>query len=165
MIFAYNIPFELSDEEFQKYVKEHKIEDQIVKRTNIFDVYMKERMNIKRSTSIISFASFLFLSLNVFIISLIIKMHYFVNRKEMVLKNILGYSILEKNKGVIILHTIISMLTIIILIITSLITNLVNPMILLIVSILIILSEMLVLVTAIRKNEKILVSHVIKGGN
>ena len=96
LYYAYSTPYDLSGHEYEELIEKFQLENQIAKRTNIYEVFTFELNNIRRNTTMLLFMNLLFLGLNFLILAFIIKCITFCV-KEFVLKTILGYSIL-KNK-------------------------------------------------------------------
>ncbi len=162
--FAYSIPYRLTEQEFSKVIDKYQLENQIKKQTNIYERYISDLKNINRNTILLLFISLLFIILNMIIISYIIRMQYFINRKELVLKTILGYSVVEKSFGLINIQILFVLVGIITVLVLNGILERFNLMVFGIISIILITQEVIVIYSNIKKNERILLSHVIKGG-
>ena len=165
LYYAYHIPYGVSQEVFQDFIIEKSLEHQIVHYSNVFEYYQNELKHIRRNVLILMFVSLLFLFLNFVMLSVIIELYYTLNKKELVLKSVLGYSVVEKNVAIIIMQIVITLIALCsVYFVNYFVAGVENNIFILIVFILFII-ECFALYFPIRKHEKILVSHIVKGGD
>lgn len=164
LYFAYSIPYSLEQVEFNKIIKDFKLENQISKKTNILDSYIFGLKNIRRSTSLLIFMTMFFVVLNLLILSFIIRMQYYLHKKELVLKTILGYKVSEKNRKLIGIQ--IGIITMVLIISTGCYISLsmLNIKVLAVLIAIILIIEVLAMIRQIWRNEKQLLAQVVKGG-
>lgn len=110
--YLHDIMYKISDEEFNQFVNENNLQDQIVSKTNVLENYEK-KWDIARRVLIANLIfSGLVLFLEIIIISSIIKLEYDVNSIELSLKKVLGYSKLEKHRRLILLTVVTTVISI-----------------------------------------------------
>lgn len=166
-VYLYDIMYDISDMEFDRFVQEHHLNETnaILAKTNVLQKY-NESWNIAQRTLYVNCVfSLLVLLLEFIIITSIIKLEYEVNAIQLSIKKILGHSVWEKNRKIILMTLITTLLSIGIAITTSLLLGLNSAGYLGLGGVIILASEMLVIFLYIRKIEKLKIQNILKGGN
>ncbi|GLB61479.1 DUF1430 domain-containing protein [Cytobacillus sp. NCCP-133] len=164
--FVHEVMYKISnDGDFNQFVKEYDLTNQIVSKTNVLESYNNKWTNVKRVLYINFIFSILVLLLELIIISSIIKMEYEVNAIELSIKKVMGYSIFEKNRKIILITVITTMLSIVSSFIAAILINLEDPGYLVFGGIIILVLELLVIWFYIRKVENAKIQTILKGGN
>lgn len=160
-----NIMYKLNDEKFAAFVKEHGMEGEIIYKNNVYENYMGKWTIAKRILYINFIFSALVLILEFIIITAIIKMEYEVNAIELSIKKVLGYSMAEKNRKIIFITIITTLLSILFAVFISIFYKLDEMSYLAAGGAAILVLEMAVIIFYIRRIEKAKIQSVLKGGN
>ena len=115
---ALSTMYKVKDNEFEKFCQDHNLQNQIVVKSNVWDVYQYNLNIMLRSMYINIILSILIILLEILMIGVIIRIEYQVNSIEIFLKKILGYTVWEIHKKIIcmaIINALIAALTGIIL--------------------------------------------------
>lgn len=163
--FVPEIMYKISNDEFNRFVDENNLTNQIVTKTNILDNYNHKWISAKRVLYINFIFSILVLFLEFIIISSILKMEYEVNAIELAIKKVLGHSILEKNKKIILMTVITTILSILSTVVVAIMMNFKEVFYLALGGISIIVLELSVIWYYIRKIENSKIQKILKGGN
>ena len=163
--FTEEIMFKITDIEFNQFVQEHGLTGELVKKTNVLDKYNNSWNTAKRVLIINLIFSMLVLFLEFMIITSIIKLEYEVNAIELSIKKVLGHSVLAKNRKIILITLITTLLSIGAAIITAILLNLEQVYYLASGGIAILVLELAVISFYIRRIEKIKLQKILKGGN
>ncbi|MBB3907805.1 hypothetical protein [Anoxybacteroides rupiense] len=158
----YKIP---SEQEFNRFVEAHDLKGQIVAKTNVFENYKNKWVMAKRVLYMNSIFSLLVLLLEWIIISSIIKLEYEVNAIELSIKKVLGHSIFEKNRKIVLMTAVTTLLSIISAVWVAYALGLSDVYYLVVGGVVIIVLELLVIVFYICKIENAKISKILKGGN
>jgi hypothetical protein len=113
MYYAYNIMYDVPREQFQDFIQEYQLTDQIVIEPNAMEVYGNNWAIIARNMKLVIILSIFILLLETVLIATIIRLEYRFNSTEMALKKVLGYSLFRRNSSLIIVTVISSLLGII----------------------------------------------------
>jgi putative ABC transport system permease protein len=159
------IMYKISDNEFNRFIKEHDLNGQIVAKTNVLENYNNKWTNAKRILFINLIFSILVLFLELIIISSIIKMEYEVNAVELSIKKVMGYSMFQKNRKIILLTIITTITSILAAIIVALVMDLTVVINLIAGGFVILAVELSVISVHIRKVENSKIQKILKGGN
>jgi hypothetical protein len=163
LYYAYNVMYCITDEEFNKFKKDYKLEQHIAKETDSLEEYKLNQKLISRLSRIVLVLTFFIILIEVVIIMLIIRMEYSINAVEITLKKLLGYGILERNGRIIGLITFGSVICIIVSTIINIILKLETAKYLLLGSALIFILELFYTLFRIRAIEKIKTANILKG--
>ena len=131
----------------------------------MLDKYNNSWNTTKRVLIINLIFSMLVLFLEFMIITSIIKLEYEVNAIELSIKKVLGHSVLAKNRKIILITLITTLLSIGAAIITAILLNLEQVYYLASGGIAILVLELAVISFYIRRIEKIKLQKILKGGN
>ncbi|MNW45228.1 hypothetical protein D3C74_224870 [compost metagenome] len=166
-VYLYDIMYDITDEEFNQFVQEHQLNETnaILAKTNVLQKYNESWNIAKRTLYINCVFSILVLFLEFMIITSIIKLEYEVNAVELSVKKVLGHSVWEKNRKIILMTLITTLFSIGIAITTSLLLKLNSAVYLSLGGLIILVSEMIVIFLYIRKIEKLKIQNILKGGN
>lgn len=161
---AYDFMYEITDQKYEQFISTHQLEDELHIRTNVEELYLHNWTIIKRSMYISIILLSLILLLNTFVISTILRMEYTLNAKQLLLMKLFGNSIWARNKKIILLTVLTSLISTITAIMISLYLNLPHIKYLLIGSMLLLVVEVVVLFLNIRSVEKNNLVKIFKGG-
>ncbi|MCM3006846.1 DUF1430 domain-containing protein [Priestia koreensis] len=159
------IMYKTSDKEFDQFIENNHLKGQMVSKTNVLDHYEGKWLVAKRLLYLNVVFSILILALEFIIISSIIKMEYHHNSIELAVKKTLGYGSFEKNKKIILITFITSILSTGVAIGVSSFLTLGKEIPLAIGGIILFLLEVLVIVYYSNKVEKSNIQKILKGGN
>lgn len=154
-----------SDDEFDKFLYENNLQDQIVIKTNVLEKYENSLVIAKRILYINLVFSILVLLLEIIIINSIIRLEYEVNAIELSIKKVMGYSILEKNKKIILMTVVTTISSIVVAVVGATIMNLQEALYLVVGGFVILILELFVIIFHIEKIENSKVQKILKGGN
>lgn len=101
MGYAYTTMYEISEKEFQHFIAEFQLADQIAVESNVLDIYEYNWALISRNMKIILTLSAFLLLLEMMMIVFIIRLEYRLHSVEMALKKIYGYTLLKRNQKII----------------------------------------------------------------
>lgn len=163
--YLHDIMYKISDDEFNKFVDEHNLTDQIVSKTNVFENFENKWVVAKRVLYINFIFSILVLSLEFIIISSIIKLEYEVNAMELAIKKVMGHSLFEKHGKLILMTIITTILSILTSVIIAMIIEFNKFYFLILGGIVILLLELFLITFYIRRTENEKIQKVLKGGN
>lgn len=165
MTYLHEVMYKISSKEFNQFIKKHNLRNQIVTKTNALKNYNKKWTAAKRVLYMNFIFSLLILTLEFMIIGSIIKMEYEVNAIELSIKKVLGYSIIEKNRKIITMTVITTLLSIVSAVVVAVMlrSEIVNYLI--IGGIIILFMELAVIFFHIRKIENTKIQKILKGGN
>ncbi|EGI2114996.1 DUF1430 domain-containing protein [Listeria monocytogenes] len=163
--YVHDIMYDISNKEFNNFIKQNNLQGQIVSKTNVMDSYNKNWNNAKRVLYINLVFTILVLILEFIVITSIIKLEYEVNSIELSIKKVLGYSMIEKNKKIILITFITTIISIISTLIAASILQLDKTFYLAIGGTVILVLELLVIAFYIYKIERSKIQKILKGGN
>lgn len=113
MYYAYSTMYNIPEQDFNNFIEEYQLPDQIVVKSNAMDVYEYNWAIMSRNMKLIVILSFFLLALEIALISFIIKLEYQFNAMELALKKVLGYSLFARNKRLILITLVVFLLSII----------------------------------------------------
>ena len=113
MYYAYSTMYNIPEQDFNNFIEEYQLSDQIVVKSNVLDVYEYNWAIMSRNMKLIVILSFFLLALEIALISFIIKLEYQFNAMELALKKVLGYSLYARNKRLILITLVVFLLSII----------------------------------------------------
>ncbi len=161
--YAYHVLYNLTEEEFNSFVKKHQLEDQIVRRTNALEFYEHNWTIIKRAVKLASSLSVFLLALELILILLILKMEYRMHSVEIALKKVLGYSLFARNRQVLILSLCTSLFSVFAAGIVALVFHLQEGMYVATAGLLVFSIEALYVYYKINTIEKMKIATILKG--
>ncbi|OAB40796.1 DUF1430 domain-containing protein [Paenibacillus glacialis] len=161
------IMYAITDKEFNQFVQEHQLTEAnaSITKTNVLEKYNESWNIAKRILYINCVFSILILILEFMIITYIIKLEYEVNAVELSIKKVLGHSVWQKNRKIILMTLITTLISIGIAVTTALILELNSARYLALGGVIILASEILVILLYIHKIEKLKIQKILKGGN
>jgi hypothetical protein len=159
------IMYKMSDGPFNQFVRDYQLTGQIVTKTNVLDSYNKSWNIAKRILYMNFIFSLLVLFLEFIIITSIIRLEYEVNAIELSIKKILGHSILEKNRKIILMTSITTIVSIGSTVVAAILLGLDKVYYLTAAGIVILLLELFVITFYIRRIENVKVQKILKGGS
>ena len=165
----YDTMYKLSSEdelyEFNKFIKEHNLQNPVVSKTNVLEKY-ENSWNIAKRVLYINFVFSCFvLILQFIIITSIIALEYKVNAIELSIKKVMGYSILEKNWKIILMTALITILSVLLGNVVAILTEMKEVYCLAFGGGIILILELSVIIFYINKIENSKIQKILKGGN
>ena len=109
--YAYDVMYDLSDEEFSEFIKEYGIQDQILKKTNVYELYQYNWAIAKRCMKLTALLSIFMIALECVMILFVLRLEYSFKAMEMVFKKTLGYSLFEREKVLVGLTLLLSFIS------------------------------------------------------
>ncbi|TGE39612.1 hypothetical protein E4K67_00970 [Desulfosporosinus fructosivorans] len=97
MYYAYSTMYDIPEQDFNNFIAEYQLSDQIMVKSNALDVYEHNWAIIARNMKLVVILSIFLLALEIALISFIIKLEYQFNAMELALKKVLGYSLFARN--------------------------------------------------------------------
>lgn len=163
--FIEEIMYKVSDDEFDRFVQEHGMSREIVRKTNVLDKYNHSWNLAQRVLAINLIFSTLVLLLEFIIIVTIIKLEYEVNAIELAIKKVLGHSLPAKHRKLVLMTLVTSVLSIGAAVTAALVLELNNVSHLAFGGIVLLGLELSVIFFYIRKIENARIQNTLKGGN
>lgn len=109
--YAYDVMYDLSDEKFSEFIKEYGIQDQILKKTNVYELYQYNWAIAKRCMKLTALLAIFMIALECVMILFVLRLEYSFKAMEMVLKKTLGYSLFEREKVLVGLTLLLSFIS------------------------------------------------------
>lgn len=162
LYYAYDIMYNIKQDDFDNFIQENQLENQIVVKTNVYELYQYNWKIIKRSVKLISVFSAFLILIQMSLIVFIIKIEYKVNSVEIAIKKVLGYNRLERNRKIF-YSSLITMISISVSIILCLIFHIEQGVYLLISSVAIGLFEWIYIQIKISSVERSRIATILKG--
>lgn len=98
--YNYDTMYDISPKEWEAFVQEFQLEDQIISKSNVLDVYEHSWSVAVRNMKLILILSAFILALEMTLIIFIIRLEYQFNAIELALKKVHGYSLFQRNKKI-----------------------------------------------------------------
>ncbi|MGS2748762.1 hypothetical protein ACVAMH_17945 [Bacillus zanthoxyli] len=163
--YVHDVMYKISNEEFNQFVHKHYLTNQIVSKTNVLDNFKNKWNTAKRVLYINIVFSLLILFLECIIITAIIKLEYEVNAIELALKKVLGHTLFEKHRKLILLTITTSIVSIVASVTIAKLVGVSDVYYLIIGGITIIFWEVTLMSFYIHKTERMKLQKILKGGN
>ncbi len=166
--YAHDILYKLSPDQLASYIAEHSSENNKLhyQLTNALEKYEYQWSIMKRTLYLNTILTILILFLEFIIITTILRLEYEVNAIELSVKKILGYTVWQKNRKILLITLIPTFLGIIAALILRMFTDTEHYYSYLIYGSLIIVAfEPLIILSYIRKLERASVQKILKGGS
>ncbi|SEN97341.1 hypothetical protein SAMN05192533_1344 [Mesobacillus persicus] len=157
--------YKSTDSELTRFIKENQLTDQIIINTNVYENYKHQLKKAKRILYINIAFSVLILFLEFLILSLVIRLEYNLHALEFSVKKILGHSMIEKNKRLVFLTIIITVMSTMISALVGSNFGLSEVKSVLAGGFIILLLEIFTIIYCISKVERAQVPKILKGGN
>lgn len=158
-----NIIFDINDTSFfSKSIKDRLADVQF---RSVIELCNQYKSNLVRGVLLNSVLSAFLLVLNVMLISVIVKIEYLVHSKEIALKKILGYSVLQRNIAILFLNVLAVSIAFITGTILSKMYGIFDIVALCIVSLTILFVNSILILTNMTAAEKHNTAHILKGGS
>lgn len=109
--YAYDVMYDISDEEFSEFIKDYGIQNQILKKTNVYELYQYNWAMAKRCMKLTALLSIFMIALECVMILFVLRLEYSFKAMEMVLKKTLGYSLFEREKVLVGLTLLLSLIS------------------------------------------------------
>ena len=163
--YHHDIMYKISQNEFDSFIEEYGLTDQFRSITNVLEKYEYQWDIVKRVLYMNVILSVLVLILELIIIHSIIRLEYEVNAIELSIKKILGYSIMEKNKKILLMTITSTVISIVVAVAIGIITNVEEVYYVAVGGLFILILEASVILAYIRKIEESNIQKILKGGS
>ena len=163
--FSKDIMYKITDVEFKQFIEKYDLINQFNSQTNVLEKYENHWLIVKKILYINLIFSVLVLFLEFIIIISIIKLEYEVNSIELSIKKIMGYSVLEKNKKIILMTVATTILSVVLATIVALISEAEEANYLAAGGTIIFILELFVIIFYINKVENAKIPKILKGGS
>lgn len=160
-----DVMYDLDQEAFQDYVAEKQMTNELVLQTNAWEKYLGIWEAAKRLMNMNLIFVILILSLELLVIWTVLRLEYQVNAIELSVQKVMGYSIWQKNRSLIVSTMGITLVSTLAVALTAYIFEFSSPWLLLTGGALLLLAEGILLIWLIRKIERANVQRILKGGN
>lgn len=157
--------YDLDQETFQDYVAEKQMTNELVLQTNAWEKYLGIWEAAKRLMNMNLIFVVLILSLELLVIWTVLRLEYQVNAIELSVQKVMGYSIWQKNRRLIVSTMGITLVSTLAVTLTAYILEFSSPGLLLAGGGLLLVAEGVLLIWLIRKIERANVQRILKGGN
>lgn len=161
---AYDFMYDITTEEYEQFLAAHQFEDELHIRTNVGELYEHHWVIVKRGVYMSIVLLLLIFLLNTFVMTTILRMEYTLNAKQLLLMKLFGGSIWQRNKKIILLTVLTTLISTMVAISIGLYANLPHIHYLFVGSTLLLLIEMVILFLNIRNVEKSQLVKILKGG-
>ncbi|WP_041445070.1 DUF1430 domain-containing protein [Syntrophobotulus glycolicus] len=108
---SYDTMFNIPEQDFNQFIAEYQLSDQIRVKSNALDVYEHNWTMISRNMKLVVILSIFLLTLEIGLIGFILKLEYQFNAMELALKKVLGYSFFARNKRLILITFVVFLLS------------------------------------------------------
>lgn len=99
--------FQIPQEEFEAFLADEHMENQIVRTTSAQDLYLYNRTCMVRNIKLLSAVSAFILILEILMIRFLVRFEYTVNGMEIAIKKTLGYSLLARVRRLVLTSTLL----------------------------------------------------------
>ncbi|MGG4142390.1 hypothetical protein ABEW34_04595 [Paenibacillus algorifonticola] len=159
------VMYNITDEQFNSFIQDNQLIGHISTKTNVFDKFTQS-WNIAKRILIMNFIfSMLVLFLEFIIISSIIKLEYDVNAVELSVKKVLGHSIWEKNRKIMLMTLITTVVSIALAAATAILIGVEKVYYLTFGGVAILALELIVIFLFIRRLENAKIQKILRGGS
>ncbi|MFY7750395.1 MAG: DUF1430 domain-containing protein [Exiguobacterium acetylicum] len=160
-----DVMYDLDQGAFQDYVAEKQMTNELVLQTNAWEKYLGIWEAAKRLMNMNLIFVVLILSLELLVIWTVLRLEYQVNAIELSVQKVMGYSIWQKNRRLIVSTMGITLVSTLAVALTAYILEFSSPGLLLAGGGLLLVAEGVLLIWLIRKIERANVQRILKGGN
>ncbi len=160
-----DIMYDVDPPTFDRFVEEQAMTDELVIRTNVWDKYIGVWEAAKRLMNMNLVFAALIIGLELLIIVTVLKLEYQVNALELSVKKVIGYSIWQKNRRLVLYTLGITSFSTVTVTLAAYVFVIGHPLWLLSGGGLLVVLEGIVLVGLIRKIERANIQRILKGGN
>jgi hypothetical protein len=164
MYYAYDTMYNISADEYDDFVQEFQLEDQIAVNSNVLDVYNHNWEIIARNMRLISVISLFLMMLEISLIGFIIHLEYQFNSMEMALKKVYGYALFERNARIIRVTMLVFLLSVSLAVCLSFLSEIRVGIGIFGGGVSLLLCEMFFIVKKAKSIEKARLSRILKGG-
>lgn len=164
-LLAHDIMYLINETDYQSFLERHGLTNQIHVKTNVYDLYNHHWKIIKRSMIISIVLVLIILMLELIIINLILRLEYELNATELSIKKILGYTIWEKNKKIILITLLATIISIITSLVINVYFNISEARYLVYGGMVMLLVDIMFILINIRRIEKVNIQKILKGGS
>ncbi|MBQ1787088.1 MAG: hypothetical protein II005_10275 [Turicibacter sp.] len=161
--YAYDVMYDLTDEAFEQFIEEHELENQIVKQTNVWELYQYNWEIAKRCMKLVSLLSVFMILLESAMIVFILRLEYNFKAMEIVLKKTLGYTLFERERVLFILTITLSVISIILSIIIGALCSVKSISYLVGLGMMLTLIEISYMIYKMKQLERVKIVSVLKG--
>lgn len=162
-----NFVFSITDDEIADFSEKYDLESKgiMIEQECISSRFGELKNLFLRKILLNSVVAFLLLFIDILMISVMVKIDYSVNAIELSLKRILGYTIYEKNRTLILLSSYAATIGIVTSVIASMMFNLTKWWIVAVTGLVLLCMEYILIVVNICRLERENTSQILKGGS
>lgn len=161
--YAYDTMYDIPEKDWKAFVQEFQLEDQIIAKSNVLDVYEHSWSLVSRNMKLILILSAFLLFLELTLIIYIIRLEYQFNAVEMALKKIHGYSLFSRNKPILTVTIVSSLVGILAALIMSNALGMPGGFPVLLVGLILLVLEFCFILKKARSIEKSAMASILKG--
>ncbi len=164
LYYAYDIMFQISEDEYQNFLEEYSLLNQHTSKTNIMENYEYNLLITKRQFYLAFIVAILSIILLITMIYSIIELKYRLDSTELAMKKVLGYSLISRTKSFISVSLLLNLIGILISIIAKIINIIdIDYNEIAISGAMIIIIELLLILMFAHRIEKETTTHILKG--
>ena len=161
--YTFDTMYDISTQEWESFIREFQLEDQIISKSNVLDVYNHSWDMASRNMRMLLVLSIILLFLEMALIMFIIRLEYQFNAVEMALKKIHGYTLLNRNRRILKTTVLSSFVGILTALILSNILKMPGGVPLVLAGLFLLFLELAYILWRAKKIEKRTISSILKG--
>ncbi len=161
--YTFDTMYDISTQEWESFIREFQLEDQIISKSNVLDIYNHSWDMASRNMRMLMVLSIMLLLLEMALIMFIIRLEYQFNAVEMALKKIHGYTLLNRNRRILKTTVLSSLVGILTALILSNILEMPGGVPLVLAGLLLLFLELVYILWRAKKIEKRTIASILKG--
>lgn len=163
MYYSYDTMYDIPPKDWQKFVQEFQLADQIIAKSNVLDIYEHSWSIASRNMRLTFILSCFLLFLEMTLIIFILRLEYQFNAIEMALKKIHGYTFFNRNKKILTITIFSSLVGTLIAFILNNILHMQGGYSLILVGLILLTLELCYILLKAKKIENSKITSVLKG--
>lgn len=159
--------FKVTDSEIQEFLNKYNLElsSGTYDRVNVYKNFQAEHERAEKMMGIFLVLFLVLFFLETALISTVIRLDYSVNAKELAIKKVLGYSLLEKNRKIFAITIGVMVLGMIVAVVISSVYKIADPFTVAVGCGILSAAEIIIIIWNIVKTEKAQLVKILKGGS
>ena len=159
--------FKVTDSEIQEFLNKYNLElsSGTYDRVNVYKNFQAEHERAEKMMGIFLVLFLVLFFLETALISTVIRLDYSVNAKELAIKKVLGYSLLDKNKKIFAITIGVMILGMIVAVVISSVYKIADPFTVAVGCGILSAAEIIIIIWNIVKTEKAQLVKILKGGS
>lgn len=159
--------FKVTDSEIQEFLNKYNLElsSGTYDRVNVYKNFQAEHERAEKMMGIFLVLFLVLFFLETALISTVIRLDYSVNAKELAIKKVLGYSLLDKNKKIFAITIGVMVLGMIVAVVISSVYKIADPFTVAVGCGILSAAEIIIIIWNIVKTEKAQLVKILKGGS